>query len=93
MFLRFHYNLYTSLKEEEFEINEKNSFLEMSLKMKGNEEKISQQKNRNIIEMVQNEAQLNVSNGKYIAIREKEVALKHQKLDRKESQILIKQFN
>ena len=76
-----------SLKEMEFEINEKNSFLEISLKLKGNEEKISQQKNRNIIEMVQNETQLMVSMEKYIAMREKEVALRHQKLHRKESQI------
>ena len=76
-----------SIKEMEFEINEKNSFLEISLKLKGNEEKISQQKNRNIIEMVQNETQLMVSMEKYIAMREKEVALRHQKFDRKESQL------
>ena len=62
----------------------------MSLKLKGNEEKISQQKNKNRIEMVQNEAQLNVSKRKDIAMREKEVALRHQKLDRKESQIEVK---
>ena len=76
-----------SIKEMEFEINEKHSFLEISLKLKGNEEKISQQKNRNIIEMVQNETQLMVSMEKYIAMREKEVAIRHRKLDRKESQI------
>ena len=80
-------SLKQSLKEKEFEINEKNSFLEMSLKMQGNEEKISQQKNKNIIDLVDNEAQLNVSKGKDIAMREKEVALRHQQLDRKESQI------
>ena len=76
-----------SLKEMEFGINEKNSFLEISLKLKGNKEKISQQKNRNIIEMVQNETQLMVSMEKYIAMRGKEVTLRHRKLDRQESQI------
>ena len=76
-----------SLKEMELEINEKNSILEITLKMKETEEMLFQQKNKSDFEMVQNEAQLNISRGKDIAMREKELAVRHQKLDRKESQI------
>ena len=79
-----------SLKEMELEINEKNSILEITLKMKETEEKISQQKNKKAIEMVQSEAQLNISREHDIDIRAKEVALRHLKLDRKESQIAEK---